>query len=161
MPFEHPISGGNLRLAFPDVDTDNLPSYFAPFERADRPSLGVYEVMALEESTYEMVDGVCKEVWHKRDMTAEERLAKQQTTINNFNSQPQISNFSAWVFDEATCRTKPPVPIPDRDQSKIDAGIFTKWCGADNNWKDTPVRPNDGNQYDFDHFAWQWVQVVN
>jgi hypothetical protein len=38
---------------------------------------------------------------------------------------------------------------------------MTFWCGADNNWKDTPAKPVDENQYKFDYLAWQWVAVVN
>jgi hypothetical protein len=52
----------------------------------------------------------------------------------------------------------PPIPRPDADQTKIDAGIFTYWCGADNNWKDTPVRPE--GEYKFDFLAWQWVEIT-
>ena len=44
----------------------------------------------------------------------------------------------------------PPIPKPESDQTKIDAKIFTFWCGAENNWKDAPPKPNDGNFYKFD-----------
>ena len=158
-PFEHPIFGDNFRQAFPDVDTNNLPPEFARFERVERPALGVYEVMLPEYATYELVDGVYKDVWHKRDMTAEEKAAKQQDVRNAFNNRDQAENWSAWTLDEATCTMQPPIPRPEPDQAKLDAGILTVWCGADSNWKDTPVRPE--GQYKFDFVAWQWVQVVN
>jgi uncharacterized protein YfaT (DUF1175 family) len=54
---------------------------------------------------------------------------------------------------------KPPISRPAPDQTKLDAGIFTVWCGAENNWKDTPVKPADENPYKFDFFIWQWVAV--
>ena len=74
-PFEHPIFGDNFRQAFPDVDTNNLPSGFARFERVESPTLGLYEVY--EGVTYEWVDGIVKDVHHVRPMTEEETLAKQ------------------------------------------------------------------------------------
>jgi len=171
-PFEHPIFGDNFRQAFPDIDTNNLPTEFARFERVERPVLGEYEVMVSEDATYELIDGVWKDVWHKRDMTAEEReakdeairqerLASKQAIQTAWAARPQAENWSAWVFNEETLVYEPPIPRPEKDQTKIDAGIMTVWCGADNNWKDTPAKPVDENQYKFDFLAWQWVQVVN
>jgi len=157
-PFEHPILSDNFCQVFPNVDTNNLPPEFARFERIDRPRLGVYEVMSPEEPTYELIDGVYKDVWHKRDMTAEEKTVKQQAVIDAFNAREQAENWSAWTFDEANCGMVPPIPRPERDQTKIDAGVYTFWCGAENNWKDTPARPE--GQYKFDFFAWEWVEVV-
>jgi hypothetical protein len=71
-PFEHPIFGDNFRQAFPDIDVDNLPPEFAKFERVERPMLGVYQAMIQDDPTYELVAGIWKDVWHVRDMTAEE-----------------------------------------------------------------------------------------
>lgn len=164
-PFEHPIFGDNFRQAFPDVDVNNLPPEFARFERVERPVLGEYEVMVSEDATYELIDGVWKDVWHKRDMTAEEIAAKKQETIQTVQelwaSRPQAENWSAWVFNEETIKYEPPIPRPAPDQAKLDAGISTVWCGAENGWKDTPPKPVDDNQYKFDFLAWEWVQVVN
>jgi hypothetical protein len=94
-------------------------------------------------------------------MTAEEKAAVQQRVIDKFNSREQAENWAAWTLDEATCTMVPPIPRPDLDQIKLEAGIQTFWCGAENNWKDTPAYPVDENQYKFDFLAWQWVQVVN
>ncbi len=73
-PFEHPITGENFRQAFPDVDTNNLPSEFARFERVEIPLLGEYEVY--ESTDYATVDGVCKDVHRIRLMTDEEKITK-------------------------------------------------------------------------------------
>jgi len=151
-PFEHPIFGDNFRQAFPNVDTNNLPPEFARFERINRPTLGAYEIMIAEEPTYELIDGVYKDVWHKRDMTAEEKTAKQQSVIGAFNAREQAENWSAWVFDEATCTMKPPILPPDFVE-----GVSLMWCGADNNWKEAPARLE--GQYKFDFFAWEWVAI--
>ena len=155
-PFEHPIFGDNFREVFPDVDVNNLPPEFARFERIECPLLGVYEVMDSEEPTYELIDGVYKDVWHIRNMTAEEKTAKQQAVITNFNNREQAENWAAWAFDEVTCSMQPPIPRPE-----LIEGVRVWWCGADTNWKEVPAYPVDGNQYKFDFLAWQWVQVVN
>jgi hypothetical protein len=160
-PFKNPIFGDNFRQAFPDVDVNNLPPEFARFERVERPLLGVYEVMESETATYELIDGVYKDVWHKREMTVEEKATKQQAVIASFSAREQAENWAAWTLDEATCTMVPPIPRPAPDQAKLDQRIHTFWCGAEDNWKDTPARPVDDNQYTFNFFAWQWVQVVN
>lgn len=152
----HPAFEENLIEAFGAV-----PEHWEPFVRVARPSLGLYEVLASEEAAYEKVNGVWTDVWTVREMTAEEKLAKQQWVITAFNSREQAENWSAWTLDAATCNMVPPIPRPAPDQTKLDAGIFTFWCGADSNWKDTPAKPVDENQYKFDFLAWQWVQVVN
>jgi len=48
----------------------------------------------------------------------------------------------------------PPIPRPTPIE-----GVLVFWCGADNNWKVAPSRPE--GEYKFDFLAWQWVQVVN
>lgn len=73
-PYEHPIFADNFRAAFPDVDTENLPGAFAKFIRVDAPVPGTYEVYV--GVTYQWVDGVVKDVHSVRQMTDEERVAK-------------------------------------------------------------------------------------
>jgi hypothetical protein len=152
----HPAFEDNLIQAF-----GSIPAHWEPFTRVERPTPGVYQVLESQEAVYAKVDGVWTDVWSVREMTAEEKAAKQQAFINEFNSHEQAENWSAWTLDEAICRMAPPIPRPALDQTKVDAGILTMWCGADNNWKDTPAKPVDENQYKFDFFAWQWVTVVN
>ena len=71
-PVDHPILGDNFRAAFPDIDTSNLPSEFAPFERI-QPAPQKYEVVV--GVTYQFVGNVVKDVWAYRPMTDEERAA--------------------------------------------------------------------------------------
>ena len=73
-PYEHPIFADNFKMAFPHVDTQNLPDTFAKFIRVEAPTLGTYEVY--EGVTYQWVDGVVKDVHSVRLMTDEERVAK-------------------------------------------------------------------------------------
>jgi hypothetical protein len=152
----HPAFDDNLMQAFGEI-----PAHWEPFIRVERPVPGVYQTMDSDEPVYTKVDGVWTDVWTVREMTAEEKTAKQQAVIITFNSREQAENWSAWTLDEAICKMVPPIPRPEPDQVKLDANIFTFWCGADANWKDTPVKPVDENQYKFDFLAWQWVQVVN
>ena len=74
-PHEHPIFADNFRQAFPDVDVNSLPlDRFAKFIRVAQPALDTYEVY--EGVTYQWVDGVVKDVHSVRQMTDEERAAK-------------------------------------------------------------------------------------
>lgn len=150
----HPAFEDNLIQAF-----GSIPEHFEPFVRIEKPNKLIYQVLESEEPTYQKVNNVWTDVWTLRDMTAEEKSAKQQSLRDAFNTREQVSNWSAWTFDESTCTMQPPTPKPEPDQTKIDANIFTAWCGAENNWKDMPVRPTDG-QYKFDFFAWNWEEVT-
>ena len=143
----HPAFEGNLIQAF-----GAIPEQWEPFVRVERPTPSVYQTMDSNEPVYAKVDGVWTDLWTVREMTAEEKTAKQQAVITAFNTRNQASNWSAWILDEATCEMVPPIPRPAPVEGKI---VF--WCGADANWKDTPVRP-EGN-YKFDFIAWVWVAV--
>jgi len=112
--------------------------------------------MTSEQATYEKVNGVWSDVWHKRDMTAEEKATKQQQVRDAFNAREQAENWSAWTLNETTCVMTPPIPRPEQIEN-----VLVFWCGADNNWKEAPAYPVDDNQYKFDFFAWQWIAVVN
>ena len=149
----HPANEKNLLEAF-----GSIPAHWKPFVRVERPN-GIYQVLESEEVVYAKVDGVWTDVWTVREMTTEEKAAAQQAVRDAFNARPQAENWSAWTLDEATCKMVPPIPRPAADETKTAAGIGTFWCGADANWKDTPVRP-DGD-YKFDFFAWQWIQIVD
>ena len=150
----NPAFEDNLLQAF-----GSIPDHWEAFTRVERPVPAVYQVLDSDEPTYQKIDGVWTDVWALRDMTAEEKTAKQQAVITAFNAREQASNWSAWTLDEATCKMQPPIPRPDPDQTKLDAKIFTYWCGAENNWKDTPAQPIDEYQYKFDFIAWNWVKV--
>ncbi len=153
-PVNHPAFEDNLLQAF-----GSIPEHWEPFTRVERPVLGVYEVLESDEPVYAKVNDVWTDVWPVRQMTDGEKSAKQQAVRDAFNAREQAENWSAWAFDEATCTMKPPIPRPEPDEAKLEQRIMTFWCGADGNWKDTPVRPE--GTYKFDFIAWQWVEVVN
>ena len=153
-PINHPAFEDNLIQAFGVV-----PAHWEPFTRVERPLLTGYKILASDTPVYAKVDGVWTDVWTVREMTAEEKTAKQQAAITAFNTREQAENWSAWTLDEATCKMVPPIPRPAADETKTAAGIGTFWCGADANWKDTPAKPVDENQYKFDFLAWAWVAL--
>ena len=145
---DHPAFEDNLIQAF-----GSIPSEWEPFVRVERPNPTVYQMLASPDPTYQKIDGVWTDVWALRDMTDEEKSAKQQAVRDAFNTREQASNWSAWTLDENTCKMQPPIPRPDPVE-----GLDIRWCGAENNWKDTPTKPTDG-QYKFDFFAWQWISI--
>ena len=148
VPKNHPAFEGNLIQAF-----GLIPEQWEPFTRIERPTPSVYQTMDSNEPVYAKVDGVWTDVWTVRELTAEEKTAKQQAVITAFNTRDQASNWSAWTFDEATCTMVPPIPHPDPVE-----GVLVFWCGADNNWKEPPAYPE--GQYKFDFLAWQWVEIT-
>jgi hypothetical protein len=85
-PYEHPILADNFRQAFPDIDTNNLPlDRFAKFIRVSPPEIGNFEID--EGCSYQWVDGVVKDIHLVRQMTDEERVAKQlELDISNANN---------------------------------------------------------------------------
>ena len=148
----HPAFEENLLQAF-----GHIPSNWEPFIRVERPVLDVYQIIDPNEAIYAKVDGIWTDVWTVREMTANEKVAAQQAVRDAFNTRPQAENWSAWTLDEDTNTMIPPIPRPEADDNKLSQGIFTFWCGADNNWKDTPVRPE--GEYKFDFFAWTWIKI--
>ena len=153
-PINHPVLMDNLVQSL-----GGIPSGWEQFIRVPRPTLSVYQVLDSEEPTYTKQFGYWMDTWALRDMTDAEKTAKQQDTRDAFNAREYAENWSAWTLDEATCTMVPPIPRPEFDQVKFEQRIMTFWCGAEANWRDTPVCP-EGN-YKFDFIAWQWVEVVN
>lgn len=110
-PFEHPILEDNFRLAFPNIDVNNLPEEFAKFERIPKPDIGVYQIY--EGLTYEFDGSVVKDYHHIRDMNEEEKTAKQNAVKEEF---ARVVGFNSWIFNEETCNFDPPVPYPSDEK---------------------------------------------
>jgi hypothetical protein len=92
-PFEHPIFADNFKMAFPDVNINELPAdQFAKFIRVDAPVPDTYEVY--EGVTYQWVDDIVKDVHNIRPMTDEERATKDvelaELATQNANALHQI-----------------------------------------------------------------------
>jgi hypothetical protein len=104
-PFQHPITRQNFEQAWPDLDFNDLPPEFARFRRIQPPDLGVYQVLV--GCDYQWNGDWVEDHWTVRDMTAQERLEKQNNERANWNS------FPSWTFNEDTCSFDPPVPYPN------------------------------------------------
>lgn len=128
-PFEHPIFGTNFRAVFPNVDTNNLPLEFARFQRVEKPEIGVYQVY--EGVSYEWVEGIVTDVHKIRNMTPEEKSAKQNGVKEYWANEIK---FTSWVFNEETCMFDPPIPRPDD-------GFIYSWNETSQQWVN-----NDGDQ---------------
>ena len=126
-PFEHPIFGDNFRQAFPNVDTNNLPAEFARFERVAAPIVGVYENYT--GVTYELIDGIYKDVHHVIPMTAEEIAAKQQAAKDAWVTN---NGFASWKFNETTCIFEAPTPRPSD-------GKHYHWDESTISWVEVPA----------------------
>jgi hypothetical protein len=147
-PVNHPAFESNLIAAFGAVPAD-----WVPFNRVERPTVGLYQVIDPPDATYEIVDGTWSDVWTVRDMTADEKVASQQFVRDAWAARPYASNFSAWVYDEADNSYKPPIPRPTDGQ-------LWRWSGSDNNWKLAPAIPTDGNVYAFNFDSWAWESIT-
>ena len=107
-PYEHPITESNMRLAFPNLDLDNLPDTFAEFERVAPPELGPYEKNL--QVSYELVDGKYKDVFTKENLTDAEKTAKQNQVKAEW---AENNGYASWTFNEDTCAFEAPTPAPD------------------------------------------------
>lgn len=133
-PFEHPILADNFKQAFPHVDTNNLPSEFARFERVEAPPLGVYEKN--QRVQYERgEDGVYRDVWYCDQMTEEEKIAKQNEIKEIW---ARDIGFSSWIFYEDLCDFGPPIPYPDD-------GLFYVWNEETLTWVQTEIGAPNGS----------------
>lgn len=126
-PFEHPIFGDNFRQAFPDVDTNNLPTEFARFVRVEAPRLGAYEKN--QTVSYQLVDGVYTDVFSCEQMTAEEIAAKQQAVKDAWAAN---NGFASWVFNETTCTFEAPILKPNDGKNYRWDEPTTSWIEATN-----------------------------
>jgi len=101
-PHEHPIFADNFKLAFPDVNVNELPAdRFAKFIRVDAPVPETYEVY--EGVTYQWVDGVVKDVHSVRAMTEEERAEKTEQ-LEAATNQAKLNRID-FINDKLTTET--------------------------------------------------------
>lgn len=148
-PVEHPIFGDNFRQAFPNIDTNNLPSNFAKFIRIQQPLLGVYEKnQAVEYIKGE--DGIVRDVWSVDVMTPQEIQDKQDAVKADF---AQNVGYASWNFNEATCSFDPPVAYPNDDKMYV-------WDEANVQWFEMPPMPTDGQNYIWNEASLEWVVVA-
>ena len=139
-PFEHPILGSNFREAFPHIDVNNLPPEFARFERIECPDQAT--TFQVDVVSYQWVNGIVKDVWSVRDMTAEERAAKiekiRETVLRRLVTYKEVSQIeidnaatenirqlwvdylaalNAWTLVDPLQPKFPPAPVMADDET--------------------------------------------
>lgn len=157
----HPRFESNMRQVMPSYDFDQgPPDGFMLFERVEPPILGVYEkfdetvggniALAFTHNglSYDIVDGVYKDVWHVLPMTDAEKLAKQDAVKTAFaDAHP---TWASWSFDEDTCAMVPPVALPDTDN-------IYGWAETSQTWV---IMPDDGQMHVWDEATETWTVVT-
>lgn len=128
-PVEHPITENNLKLAFPNIDINNLPNNFVKFLRIPMPNLSPYEVCV--GCTYEWDGNFIKDVWHTRLMTEEEKQEK-------INKLIEYQPFPSWTFNFDIAQWEAPVPMPEGD------GMYS-WDEATGSWVVIEMETENGN----------------
>ena len=70
-PVDHPVTGWNLRMIYPDASEDNIPKGFERFTRIPPPTLELYQV--LEGVVYEKSNYGWHDRYIVRDMNEDEK----------------------------------------------------------------------------------------
>lgn len=88
-PVDHPVTGWNLRMIFPDANENNIPKGFERFTRLPLPDLEPYQV--LEGVVYEKSNYGWHDRYIIRDMTDEEKkkFDEHSELIKEFESYPK------------------------------------------------------------------------
>ena len=121
-PVEHPIMEDNFRLAFPDIDIDNLTPEFANFIRTPITIPNPY--VKNPTVSYQLVNGIYTDVFSWEQMNSEEIAAKQQYMRDGWAA---MNGFASWILDEETCEFVAPIPKPD------EINIYT-WNESTTSW---------------------------
>ena len=122
-PFEHPILEENFRAAFPDIDTEALPSDFAEFFLVDAPDL-TYAHLNKNHPDHVSFNGGYTWAWDVTPMTPQEIADKQAQTESAWLASGGPSD---WALDVETCLMVPPIPMPT-DGKKY------RWDFDNRNW---------------------------
>tara|TARA_X000001382_G_scaffold103711_1_gene78650 strand:+ start:968 stop:1420 length:453 start_codon:yes stop_codon:yes gene_type:complete len=137
VPQNHPCLKNNLKQAFPSLDWDSsVPNGWMKFERIPCPVVGVYQKYDTPEITYEIIDGIVKDVWHIVDMTEDEKKARQDKVKTKWAARDPAGPAS-WTFDETTCSYKAPVDLPsDSSSASNPSGVHYDWDEETTSWKE-------------------------
>ncbi len=109
----NPMLLSNFVRVTPEATEDSLPEGWYFYNKAQsQPNVEIpspYHIFELQV----LVEGnTITENWVSSEMTAEEKLAKQNQAKAHWAQIPNLEDFSTWVFDEDTCTFLPPVPCP-------------------------------------------------
>jgi hypothetical protein len=126
-PFEHPLTVENMKLVFPNVDLDNLPTDFMQFVRVEKRDTKLYEVY--ENHEYVIDENVVKDIHNFRPMTLQEKDDYIQTITQEW----QAFEFykPSWIYSDTVGQFVAPVPYPE------DGKVY-KWDEASLSWVIAP-----------------------
>lgn len=137
---DHPHLEENLLQLYPSHNfKEGPPDGWMEFVRVPPPNLDVYEkfddtkggniALAFPHNglEYKIVDGKYTDVWHVLEMTAEEKIEKQEEVKAQWAVYP---NWNSWTFDEETCSFVPPVAKPDDGNSYRWDEATTSWVAV-------------------------------
>jgi hypothetical protein len=91
LPVDHPIKENNFKIAFPDIDINNLPENFMEFERIQPPEITVFQKI---NRNYELVNGKYKDVYTVEELSSFEK----NKILDELRDAPHID---LWEFDES------------------------------------------------------------
>jgi|TARA_R110000822_G_scaffold206187_1_gene342638 hypothetical protein len=128
VPYEHPLMIDNMRQLFPEHDLATAPDGFAHFVRVEKPIIDVYQKMDSSRGVdgsgceYEATSNGFTDVWYILEMTAAEKIEKQ----NSAKDAWAINGFASWTFNETTCAYEPPTARPEDGEYSWDEST-TSW----------------------------------
>ena len=159
-PINHPIWESNLRALLPEFNFDSpfIPNGYKLFERVLAPPIGIYEKFKEEigediaiafphnglEYKYFPDEDKVKDVWHVRDLTDDEKKAKQDIVKDLW----EVEGYPSWIWNEAKCQYEPPKDHPSN-------GKLYEWKESTQEWIEYP-REYD-NAYAWDRSKEEWV----
>ena len=124
-PFEHPIMEDNFRLAYPEIDPDNLPENFARFTRLPYPAFSPRDFKrASLTSTYIPCEGGWMDDWGVEDLTEEEKAAVI-TEWTNIVNEAKANARSFAVAELATSTDAVAIRVLTDFIAAIDSHTFT------------------------------------
>lgn len=135
----HPSVKENLQLAFPSLDWNSStpPSGWLKFEKTPQPYHGPYKKIGDPMVTYQIVDGVAKDVWNLIDYTDDEKKAKQDRVKAKWAALPAEQRPASWTFNEDICDYEAPVAPPADAASETNhEGKIYKWDESSLSWKE-------------------------
>jgi hypothetical protein len=100
---DHPVTLENLQAIYPNVEYNNPPENYLPFNRAGVPAATT--PYTVNESTYVIASNVVNEVYTQREMTDEEKEIL-------WNEMQNRKPYDSWLLNKYSCIWEPPVEHP-------------------------------------------------
>lgn len=115
---DHPVAYENLKLIYPDIDYNNPPENYLPFNRAQIPALP--DPYTVNEVSYVIAINVVNEVYTQRPMIDSEKESL-------WNEMQNRKPFASWVLNKYNCIWEPPVQYPSDGKKYMWNESTTNW----------------------------------